>query len=377
MKTATQTLVVTLASLLLLNCGSNSESKSSPTRVSTPTEPVVRVASDETSPSTAKVQFTGEDLMREELAKKNQEEALMFSDRYSQTGLSGIANLVEKRLNTLNQNRTNAAIKAAESIQDVKIEALSDDSDNIRLTLVLKEANRTLSQTALVGAVNELGTASMQGNLTQGIDAQIICLTRNLGTCFTAYIELTFNNQDGVKVGVLTRATNANYKNSYPDTQNSPRFDRLVEYFKNTDRQANVGNRIYSILVDTFQVINGRSGIRLGFIANNGQTIYVSGNLPKGFGDTYLTNTLLQQDLNLDDLVAYEAKLGQLTTDLMDSIDEIALIQNDGANTLGVQFVVRNNNNVESILNIQLFRRDASPIKTNQEILKLIERQFE
>ena len=321
---------------LLSSCQNSKSSIKEPVRDTQPKEQT-RAVEQVTTPHNSKekkdenpISETNENRSRETEAKASFQP---LPSLYASTGLTSVKRLVLDRFAQKNYGNEKAAEQLALSIEDVKI-GIVDSSNRVILKMIKDKKTIILS-----GKLNERGIAHIKATSKSPIEAKVICLDRIETQCFNTLIEIRDLSYQGATVYILNQKTNANFKfkaRVFDEKRSS--LEHLSHYLSNTEKQLNTLKSLRSILVETFEVIGGKSATRIAFIARDGQVIKVQGPLYKSATDIEVTNIPLELDEDLDDLLPFERFVGTMKTSLAESISEIALIQYNQDNHMTLSF---------------------------------------
>jgi len=320
-----QTIAVLLTSVSILSCGNNKSSFRGAPRAAQPHaetkghNPATTLATDRSQAQTSEKNNDASDTeIQNKQISTNQLEMSVFA----KTGLDSIRSFLHHRLESKNKNHAAQAEELAQSIQNVKVNI---DSDSNTVFIKITQDNR---ENILVGKLNMAGVAIIPPSKRGSLSAQFICLNRIETECFNSVIEIQDRSRNNATAIILNQKSNANFrfkKHLQSGEQNAVAV--FNTYLSNTEELNNSKQSIRSILVETFEVINARSAIRIAFIARDGQTIYVQGPLLVSSTQSHLTNIPLELSYTLDDLKAFERFVGNLTTNLAEQFSEIALVQ--------------------------------------------------
>lgn len=153
-----------------------------------------------------------------------------------------------------------------------------------------------------------------------------VCADEANNTCQVMLIRLLVGAEE-VPVWVIYRSTNADL--AIHPWQGAPGYanaNNLFQYFVNTGRQNTQSVNV--VLVDSFEVINGASGMKITTLMHDNQVLSARGPLlaPK---ESKLTNVKWNMDVEISDLYDENARSG-FRTNLQQTLSAVHLIGNDG-----------------------------------------------
>lgn len=195
----------------------------------------------------------------------------------------------------------------------------------------IKQQQIVLKGRMAKGQQAELFAANLLGKKL-GAQALLKCLDAN-GDCDTSVLTLNFGDiRKEQKVQVIFRTSSFNYSVKFPDTQiHTILFKKFVGLFMNS-RYANLPPDERNVLklrqMESFEVINGRSGIKvtLQSLENEIMTFKFAGlkdDQQGGFNEAVDKQLTLEDGLTLAQGESFSTQLGQ-------SISEARLVGNDG-----------------------------------------------
>jgi hypothetical protein len=369
MKTFGQFLTILLATVSILSCGSNKSSTSANIRAAQPQAQTQTQDSDKkaTIPSSIEGGLKGKSESAPSHEVNAQAEAQdptqsQNHSLYASTGLVSVKKLAAEKLLQKNQKKERPALELAQSIENFRI---TIDKDTHRVFIDL---DRNKQKLTLVGILDATGVAFIKPTKRIPLEAKVICLDRIETRCFSTLIELTDTKLAGASAIIISQKTNANFKfKAREETQSNQPLDVLNRYLLNTEKRLDTAQSLRSILVETFEVINGKSATRIAFIARNGEVISFQGPLLKSATDTDLTNIVLDLNYDLEDLNDFERYVGAFKMTLAESLSEIALIQYDTENKMTLSFRQIVQGKSDDALLVELYRQ-PSQIKTLNQI---------
>ncbi|MBX3016275.1 MAG: hypothetical protein KF767_00185 [Bdellovibrionaceae bacterium] len=237
-----------------------------------------------------------------------------------------------------NSENKSAYYKTAEAITRVK--AYLQDGV-LQVTINHKESGKD-KVTILGGPLTaESGAARlvvMNGSVRRGNDVDkgvfgktamsgvAVCADTSSGRCHVMVIRLEIGAKK-IPVWVLHRTTNADI--SMADKKEFHGSDALrtfYGYFAKTNSA--VLESVKTVIVDSFEVIHGASGMKITALMNDNQVVSARGPLlaPK---ESILTNVEWRRDLEIQDLYDQDARSG-FKSSLQQSLKSVHLLTNDG-----------------------------------------------
>ncbi len=230
---------------------------------------------------------------------------------------------------------------AAENVRGVRTRIDRETGDV--LVSVVREVRGQIQTSLLGGILNAAGVTPLKAQGDSNVKGSLVCLDLNVRTCYVAAIRLEIGHSGGKSVvRVISRKTNANFDFRLPRqyVQGAREFNRLVEMFANTEQKNGQRNSLRRVLVETFEVINGRSGVKMSLVSNENEVIVGSGPLLGSTGGGVVTNVEFGRDQHLDDLVDYENGRN-FKAGIHDSIQDFRMIGNNGKKEIAILFTVR------------------------------------
>lgn len=220
--------------------------------------------------------------------------------------------------------------------------ARSIESVRARVDVVASQAvvtigsKRSSTPIILSGQMGQNGNARLSSR-SSGMTGTMTCLDLNNSTCYVSLIRV---RSQGAVAAIIVRHTAADANVNIPqDRKGTNDFLRLVDLFSNTKERNGEPNSLREILVQSFEVINGVSGIKVSIISKENQLITASGPLVGASDGSKLTNVIMQRDLNLEDLIEVE-RHSAFKTDLNHAIQEIRMVENDGVGNVSLLMTV-------------------------------------
>lgn len=218
--------------------------------------------------------------------------------------------------------------------------------------------------------LNQAGVGTLYLPSTRLERGSIMCLDRNTSTCHSAMIRIILkDNKTGLAAvaRAISRKTSANFDFKMPaQTGHNAEFERLAQMFLNTEKKNGAINSLRRVLVESFEVIGGGSGMKISMVTNEDQAIVGSGPLLIPASGGISTNVTLDRDAHLTDLMAYDRGSG-FKLDFHNSIEEMRLIGNDGSKELTLALKVRAGlNSNEQTLRVTFIRQHLGILSSFQ-----------
>ncbi len=224
----------------------------------------------------------------------------------------------------------------ARKIKNVRM-VIDSETGDVAVTIVRRLDGQNKSS-LLGGAFDSHGIVRLSSQENHSIRGILMCLDRTDKTCYSARIRLEIG-QPGSRaiVHLIYRRTSANFDYHLPTAvSNNSEFVRLVDLFYNAEDHNGRSNSLRSALIDTFEVINGRSGLRVSLTSNENELITASGPLVNASQGS----VSLDRERNFDDLV--DLKEGHSFKRRMhDTISNVILTGNDASREITLSFAVR------------------------------------
>lgn len=146
--------------------------------------------------------------------------------------------------------------------------------------------------------------------------------------------------QDGAEATAVLRQTLANIRFEYEKIEQANEYATLVEFFKNSSTNAQTGNKIDSAYLNTFEVVNGKSGFKVVVTGQRGQVL--------GFrADLLLKKDLSAPMISVDKETKFKDAdlwMGQIVgkdLSFMNSISSAKLVQNSTKGHIAIDLVVK------------------------------------
>jgi hypothetical protein len=268
---------------------------------------------------------------------------------YETTGLDSLRPFFHHRLNFKNRHNEKNVHEFTLALESVKVD-IDTSSNTIRIQV--HHDNRI---TYLQGFLDLNRTATILPNVQTQMGATFICLDQIEIYCFNFYIELQDSKRNQAVVGILGQKANADFRIHGSNEENfslndDPRILRsspIHQYFFNTASLRKISTAFRSIVVETLEILNGKSHLQVALVAHDGQVIYLQSPL---FHPHYLKNPHSQETLDillslnyeLDDLKAFESKVGSFKTDLAHSLESVTLLRYESDKKVTLSFSTKN-----------------------------------
>lgn len=275
--------------------------------------------------------------------------------------------LIQKMDSVQDQANKQRNQSASERVQSARLNIDSSTGD-VLVTVKMDGVSRDIH---LAGSLNEYGTARLVPTGSSGPvkGGTIMCLDRSADTCFATHARLVVG-EPGRRgfINILFRKTSANFDFKLPAKAASTReFARILEMFSNTERRTGLPNSLREILVESFEVIKGRSGIKVSMITYENEVIVASGPLLAAEDGGTLTNVLMSREPFFQDLVDLENRRA-FKTSIHNSIPEIRMVTNDGQKEITLALLMNPDaNNQRDSLNVTIVRQHRA-IRSMSEI---------
>jgi hypothetical protein len=225
---------------------------------------------------------------------------------------------------SINLNRAHQVLKAG-------LVHNNDGTIHLSLTMMSKSSDKVLK---LTGHLNNRGEAKLRGvGADQGIhvSGSLKCADENAtNTCETTVVNLEFKESGRVStVAILFRSSDAIFNVNFPDDDISDTdYVKVVRLFKNTEYQITEGNSLKLIRMNSYEVINGRSGMTLSLLSRENEFIQFKFPLIKQQDED---KTEIAVDRRVDPKEAFEIT-GQhaLRSKISESLTDVTLVNNTG-----------------------------------------------
>ena len=294
--------------------------------------------------------------------------------KFTGTGEDSLRSELLQRMDTAISDKATKErdLKAAESIRAVNVR-LDRRTGDAAVNVIMHVGNKN-ENILLAGALDVRGSTKLVAtNSKTAISGHLVCMDKDQKNCFTAYIRLNIGAAGKrATVAVISRKTNANYHFNMPQTMSGHgAFEKLVNMFANTDKQIKSGNSIKTIIVETFEVLHARSGIRITVLSQEGEMVSASGPLLGAADGDFLTNVRMNMsNMPLEDFAELKSARASYKTGVQSSLSQVRMIGNDGKREIAVRYSFANGRGEDSF-NV-VFKRFRSDVKSADEIAALM-----
>lgn len=267
---------------------------------------------------------------------------------YTSSGTDSVLDFLRARNNKAKPEDRQANLAAAGSVLDAKlsIDKLSGDAS---ITLKVQEGNQVsvynLAGSALGGPANRLvSVTSGNGEMTTGfnsIEGTLKCLDFD-GGCANMFARLKVGQSPYASiVSVIFRHSAADLYFHLPgEYSDNPEYYVLRELAINTIQRADSTNRVKTVRMESWEVVNGRSGVMLSLRAANNELLAFSAPLlapEAGTGVNIPLARVAEDSADSLDLVSY--KKTKLT--YANWIGDARLIANNGLGQVRISLKMR------------------------------------
>ncbi len=177
--------------------------------------------------------------------------------------------LAEEQVKLADEQNRNAVLAANVWAMSYVI----DSSAQLWIDIEFKKGNG-LSKVQVKTAYKSGAAMQVQANTgsATSMDITADCLDTNLMANSCANLLVTFT-QDGAQATALLRQTLANVWFEYEKVQEANEYATLVEFFKNAKLDIETPNKIDLAYLNTFEVVNGKSGFKAVIVGKKNQII--------------------------------------------------------------------------------------------------------
>lgn len=297
---------------------------------------------------------------------------------YTSSGTDELLNFLRARNEKVSYETRRLNLEAAASVQHAKLSVDSMSGDVI-ITLKVREGNDikvynvagsqgegTASPVRSVGAGNGERTTG-----TRALEGTVKCLDLD-GGCENVFARLKIGSSpSSAIINVVFRSSSADLYFNLPEQfSDNPEYLILRDYVKNTIRKENTVDRIKSVGLYSFEVVNGRSGFTVVTKGANNELLAFAGPLlapEAGTGvNIPLTRIAKDQEDSLD-LVS----LGNSKLTYANWIGEARLVANNGLGQIRIALKMRKRASYAQDQFAVTFMRKIKPlVEINDENLK-------
>lgn len=228
---------------------------------------------------------------------------------------------------------------AAESIESIETKIDSKTGDVI--VTLNRTVGKTLKKEMLGGTINRAGITRL-GSENQNLRGKFVCMDEDQAFCQTAVLDIEFGKgADKAIVKAVLRKTAADFFWTRPTLETaSADFKNLFDLFDNSERRTDVDNSLKTILVESTEIINGRSHARVTFVTEGGQVMSMSAPLLLPRGSTGLTNVRMERNIRFESLIDIML-IQDVKTGMQQALQNAQLVKVEGGKFLTIQLEVR------------------------------------
>ncbi len=264
-------------------------------------------------------------------------------------------------------------------LEQSQIKSESQKLKNLRLAYSIQSAELKLnSQTGLVqvnvlisdskslnlqGVIRTGRTSAVLASSAKGASGEITCMDETLqsgSTCQTSLVEI---RQGSAIAKIIFRETDLKMIGEFPDQNRlTEECSKIYDLLRFTEKKIIESNTLKSVVMESFEVINGKSGFKVLAVSNENQVIKLAGPLanPEVFP---VLDTPADRTLSAEDLV--DAKTGTLRrTQFNEALNDVRIVSNDGNGN--IRMLVKMKVNVEGqrdFFHLYL-ERQVRPVRT-------------
>lgn len=258
------------------------------------------------------------------------------ADRYSGTASDYLRNLLIMKADSVSREEQSRDLQVAAKVKSASLDMDARNPGRAIITLTVADGRNS----------REL---QLSGNLTNGrgrmaptksinaVKGEIICMDQNQLTCETAIADLIVNDhKNSARLRIIFRNTamhlNAKFPNKNCSTQGCQ--DIYTLFSRTDDYDTGYGVRDAMVMkrdsrMETFEVINGRTGFRLVMHTVAGQVIAFGGPLfNQKLMQSSSTNLVADRNLTTRDQLDYDG--ANYRTNLNNELTDIRIVDNDG-----------------------------------------------
>lgn len=274
---------------------------------------------------------------------------------------------------------------AAESILSARL-AMDKASGEVVVTLKIQEGPY-LKTYLMVGGLDEEGRvtelrASKQNPEgvamgSQCIQGKLKCLDANQKTCETAFARLLIGDVPGERaaVAIVFRQSLADYRVSFTKTpedsfEQNPEYEFIRAFWKNTNEDINTHHRLKNIYMNSFEIVNGRSGFDVQVLGRARQLLSFGGPLlaPEAGSAVSITADRTPQLIESTDLES----LNSYNYEMADFISKATIVNNNGLGQVRLNVKLRKRGGYEpDSFKLTLMRIIKPTVEPNEENLRL------
>lgn len=279
----------------------------------------------------------------------------------------------EKRLSSDQQDnnyRTAQAVTQVEVFQDISTREAS-------VSVTLEEGSRTEVYNVFGVMIDNLSSpvsaiSSVQGVRTSGsakVSGKMQCLDLNVNEklCSNLLVSLDLKRGRSVSnIKVLVRHSSADLHFDLNESSGNPDFELFKDFLMSSALERDTKTKIKTIYMQSFEVMNGRSGFDLQITGGNNEFIGFRGELlAPAVGSSVNLPVSITAPRMLRDL----SGANHLKLNLMELIRNVRLVMNDGAGKLKLKMSSRARGNYALDVFTLTFTRKAKAVISVNEAL--------
>lgn len=182
-------------------------------------------------------------------------------------------------------------LMAAQSVESARLK-MDSSSGDVVVVLKIREGHNVKTY-VLAGGFDEEGSVSKlklvkrnaQGKTTgsQNIEGKFKCLDLHKRSCETAFARFVLKTPGGSRaaVAILFRQSLADYKVTFSKTPEDPRemneeYEHIRAFWKNTVNNVQTRHKLKNIYLNSYEIVNGRSGFEVQILGEGRQLLTFS-----------------------------------------------------------------------------------------------------
>lgn len=298
---------------------------------------------------------------------------------YSDAGSKSLKSVLTRRMNLVKDAEAKKSNQRL-AIAIAKVAHFADRKTKDAIVLLdmrvkTKEGGKSKIRTQsyeLEGQFDKHGVAHLKSEQFTNGEATLVCLDTDNDTCYSAMIRIEAKNSTGNKAvaRVISRKTSADLDVTLvarANTSQNSNEERMRQTLMNTVYKNTSQDYVRQVLIESFEVIGGRTGAKMTMITNQDQAIVGAGPLISPIDGGITTNVTLDRQISMRELKFY--RRGQnFKTDLHQAIQTFRLVGNDGKDelTFAMSFDLRSQNDLYFSV-----KRIFNPIVESQQFNQL------
>lgn len=269
---------------------------------------------------------------------------------------------------------------AAQSIESARLN-FDQSTGDLTISLKIREGNDLLKDYTLAGGVSEddrvsslrISKSNSRGKTTgkQRIEGKIKCLDLH-GSCETSYARILIGEPgDRAVVGIIFRQSLADYHiKLQSDRSGNPEYEFIRRFWLNTNDDITTHHRLKNIYLNSFEVVNGRSGFDVQVLGRGRQLLSFGGPLlaPDAGSSVSITadrTPRVTESLDLDSLNDYDYTMA-------DYIGSAKIVNNNGLGQVRIAVKMRKRGGYAQDTWVMTVMRIIKPTVTpNEENLRM------